>query len=305
MDYQAAHDAFFHVADEGSSVPDVVSGATAARRLRDAAEPVAMHAVWSRRVNEALAERGLNFLSSYVYGRAASLGEPSAEVAAAAFAWFEPGLVRALYDEGRGLLARDELLRIRTAVAIDGLQEILASEDVAEVAETADTLRRALESLEAVGRPLFAGLRALPGPVEPVGQLWRACDLVREYRGDGHIAAVASTGLTPVQMNILTELWLGMPLLSPTPRPAPGRRSRWVTPSRLFDASAGSTGRSSPNRERQAAGRSRTGRMRRSTLSSSRWARQIDALAYRLDGWGQLCIDADAFPPDPFKRWAG
>jgi hypothetical protein len=32
---------------------------------------------------------------------------------------------------------------------------------------------------------------------------------------------------------------------------------------------------------------------------------KIDALAYQLDGWGQLCIEADAFPPDPFKRWAG
>jgi hypothetical protein len=304
MDYQAAHDAFFRRADEGSSVPDVVSGATAARRLRDAAEPLAMHAVWSRRVNEALAERGLNFLSSYVYGRAASLGEPSAEVAASAFAWFEPGLVRTLYDEGRGLLPREEMLRIRTAAAIEGLQEILASEDVAEVASTAETLRRALGSLDAAGRPLFAGLRALPWPVEPVGQLWRACDLVREYRGDGHIAAVASTGFTPVQMNILTELWLGMPLLSYTATRAWSedqmgdaiealRRIGWLDGEELTEQ--GAAGR----REIE----DRTDAAERALVVAL--GPEIDALAYRLDGWGQLCIEADAFPPDPFKRWAG
>jgi hypothetical protein len=304
MDYQAAHDAFFRRGAEGSPVPDVVAGATAARRLRDAAEPLAMHAVWSRRVNEALAERGLNFLSSYVYGRAASLGEPSADVAASAFAWFEPGLVRGLYEEGRSLLARDELLRIRTAETVAGLQEILASEDVAEVASTADTLRRAVESLDAIGRPLFAGLRGLPWPAEPAGQLWRACDLIREYRGDGHIAAVASTGLSPVQMNILTELWLGMPLLSYTATRAWSedqmgeaiealRRKGWMDGEELTDV--GAAGR----REIE----DRTDAAEHALVVAL--GNEIDALAYRLDGWGQLCIEADAFPPDPFKRWAG
>ncbi|HSP37067.1 MAG TPA: hypothetical protein VLR26_04880 [Frankiaceae bacterium] len=303
MDYQAAHAAFFQPREDAPT-PDVVAGATASRRLRDAAEPLAMHAVWSRRVNGVLAERGMDFLSSYVWGRAASLGEPAPDVAAAAFAWFEPGFVRAMYDEGRSRVSRDDLLTLRTGAAVDGLQEILATEDVSEVADAADRLRRALDSLDMIGRPLFAGLRALPWPAEPAGQLWRACDLLREYRGDGHIAAVASSGLSPVEMNILTELWVGLPLLSYTATRAWSedqmgaaivalQKRGWVEGEELTED--GRVGRRAIEDRTDAA---------ESALVTA-LGPDIDALAYLLDGWGQLCIEADAFPPDPFKRWAG
>ena len=59
-------------------VPAPVVGAGPARRLRDAIEPIAMHAVWARRTNERLAGLGLDFLGGYVWGRAAALGEPDA-----------------------------------------------------------------------------------------------------------------------------------------------------------------------------------------------------------------------------------
>lgn len=303
MDYETAHEAFFQPRI-AQAVPDVVADATAARRLRDAAEPLAVHAVWSRGVNEALAEHGLNFLSSYVWGRVASLGEPLPEVAASAFAWFEPGLVRTLLEEGRSLLSRERMLEIRTRAAVDGLQEILKDQDVAEVGHAADTLRHAVDSVDAFGRPLFAGLRGLPWPDEPVGRLWRGCDLVREYRGDGHIAAVASTGLSPVEMNIATELWLGMPLLSYTATRAWSEdqmgdalvsleRRGWLEGEELTEL--GRVGRQEIE--------DRTDEAEAALVAAL--GKDIDALTYRLDGWGQLCIQADAFPPDPFKRWAG
>jgi hypothetical protein len=52
-------------------------------------------------------------------------------------------------------------------------------------------------------------LRALPIPKNPHGRAWRAAELIREHRGDGHIAACVSTGLDAVEMNVLTEVWLG------------------------------------------------------------------------------------------------
>ncbi len=304
MDYQAAHDAFFRPGSPDLAVPGVVAAASSARRLRDAAEPLAMHAVWSRRVNGALADRGLDFLTSYVWGRAASLGEPVAEVVAAAFAWFSPELITGLYGTGRDQLARGELLEVRGRAVVDGLQEILAGEDVADVAETATTLRRAMAGLDGVGRPLFAGLRALPEPNEPVAKLWRACDMVREYRGDGHIAAVASTGLSPVEMNIATELWLGAPILSYT-------ATRGWSEEQMGDAMTSLTDRGwLADEELTELGRAGRDEIEARTDAAEHplvaaLGRDIDAVAYRLDGWGQLCIDADAFPPDPFKRWAG
>ena len=58
---------------------------------------------------------------------------------------------------------------------------------------------------------LFAGLAGLPlpGPDDPVGRLWRAADLVREHRGDGHIAAWISSVDSP-EFTVLTELWWGI-----------------------------------------------------------------------------------------------
>ena len=77
MDYTDAVAAFFVPREEGTALPAAVAEGSPARRLRDACEPVAMHAVWSQQTNERLAQLGLDFLTSYVGGRGASLGEPA------------------------------------------------------------------------------------------------------------------------------------------------------------------------------------------------------------------------------------
>src|SRR5947207_1327318 len=66
------------------------------------------------------------------------------------------------------------------------------------------------------GRPLFAGLAGLPWPADELGQLWHACAMLRELRGDSHLAACVAAGLTGLEANILTELQVGWPLHSYT-----------------------------------------------------------------------------------------
>ena len=51
-------------------------------------------------------------------------------------------------------------------------------------------------------------------PGDPIGDLWRACDLVREHRGDAHVAAWVSAGVGAIEITLLTELWWGLPLKS-------------------------------------------------------------------------------------------
>ena len=77
MDYADAVTVFFVSRPDDIALPAAVTEGSPARRLRDACEPVAMHAVWSRTVHERLAELGLDFLSGYVGARAASLGDPA------------------------------------------------------------------------------------------------------------------------------------------------------------------------------------------------------------------------------------
>ena len=145
MDYAAALEVFFAPAPDGVRTPDPVTTATPARRLRDALEPVAMHGVWSAGVNAALADRGYNFLSGYVCGRGAALGDVPSAVVAATFGVFEPGIIDALWTEGRALLPLPELIALRDRAAAASLRAVLepvASE--AEVTRVAEVLERAV-----------------------------------------------------------------------------------------------------------------------------------------------------------------
>ena len=193
-------------------MPPPVVGASPARRLRDALEPIAMHAVWSRRTNERLAGLGLDFFAGYVWGRAAALGEPTAGVVVSSFAVFEPAMLAAASEHGRTACSRDDLLAERSESTIESLHDVLGGVDITPIADRLAGAVTTLASASVAGRPLFAGLVEQPWPEDPYGRLWRGCDLLREHRGDGHIAACIAAGLGSVTMNVLTELWVGMPL---------------------------------------------------------------------------------------------
>lgn len=301
MLYDDVVSAAFPARPDGTPVPPAVVSAAPARRLRDAAEPVAMHPVWSRRVNEALATHGLDFLSSYVWGRAAGLGDPTGAAAAAAFAWFEPGLVVALVDAGRTALSREQVLQVRDRESAAGLTEDLAGEDVAGVA---DRLLEVTAGLDGFGRPLFAGLRERAVPDSPAGRLQRACELVREFRGDGHVAVVLAAGISAVEANILTELWTGMELGSYTATRGWSTQAQAAAVTRLEERGWLADG-----------ALTRVGTAAREDLEAATdlasdalvagLGVDLDDVVAHLDAWGQRCIDAAAFPADTLKRAAG
>lgn len=301
MDYSDVIAAAFVTQPEGTPVPEVVAAAGPARRLRDACEPVAMHAVWSAGTNAALAAHGLDFLESYVGGRATSLGQPVGAVVASAFAWFEPTMVTALYDAAGAALPHAQLVSIRTKATVTSLRAALDDEDPSEVA---DLLAAAGERAEGAGRPLFSGLLQRGRPSDPVQRLWWACDVVREHRGDSHVAAANVARLGPVEMNILTELWVGMPLLSYT-------ATRGWSPEAMQAAFDALAARGLVSGEQLTA----SGRALRASVEAATDEQErsiVDALGDRLDEvcvqleqWGARCIAAGAFPPDILKRAAG
>jgi hypothetical protein len=301
VDYADAVAAFFVSRPEDTAMPAAVAAGSPARRLRDACEPVAMHAVWNRTTNERLAQLGLDFLTGYVGGRAASLGNPAGAVVAAAFAWFEPGLASAAWEAVRTTVPLDQLARARDESTVASLREILDGEDPGEVASV---LADAAQAADGMGRPLFSGRRADGRPRDAVHCLWWACGLVREHRGDSHVAAVAAAGLNPVEANILTELWVGMPLLSYTatrawpPEVMQGaveglERRGWLRDGGLTDAGLAA----------RLAIEQHTDAQEESIVAGL--GGRLDEVCDRLNHWGQLCIEAGAFPPDILKRAAG
>ena len=130
----------------------------------------------------------------YFASRAAPMGTPPAETVIATFFNFNPALVRDVIPAAWALADPARIVEARMTGIDRTLRRILgdavASPDVAAAAELARAAAEtACERLD--GRPLFAGHAALPWPDDAHLVLWHAQTLLREFRGDGHIAALA------------------------------------------------------------------------------------------------------------------
>jgi hypothetical protein len=181
------------------------------RRLRDAAEPLAANVYFAPEPREAYAELGVtSYGAGYFCSRSACMGQLPGEVVAATFAVFAPKLVARSVAKGWAATNPADILAARQRGATAALRRILGDQPAGAERAT-DVLRSATEGAPSAGRPLFAGLRHLAWPGDPVGDLWRAVDLVREHRGDGHVAAWVAAGVDAVEITLLTELWWRIP----------------------------------------------------------------------------------------------
>lgn len=149
---------------------------------------------------------GVEGRSGYFGSRSAPMGAVGAKVVQATFFNFHPGLVDDAMD---GLWERttpEAMLLARHEAVDDALRRMLGDDvDSPAMGEAVDLLRPAVEAAEArpEGRPLFAGHARLPEPDMPHLALWRAITLLREFRGDGHIAALVDAELSGVEALVL------------------------------------------------------------------------------------------------------
>jgi hypothetical protein len=137
---------------------------------------------------------------SYFGLRAAPLGAVAAEVVAATFYNFHPAMVGRAIPAAWQAALPDTFLAARTGSVDAALHRLLgATVQSAEIAEAADLARDAALATPTAGRPLAAANAALDWPTEPHLVLWHAQTLLRESRGDGHVAALVSVGLDPCE----------------------------------------------------------------------------------------------------------
>lgn len=152
---------------------------------------------------EALGTRG--FWASYFGLRAAPLGAVPAEVVSALFYYFHPGLVARCIPAAWELATPDRFLEVRLATVDAALRRVLGAEVLAsaDVAEAAELARTAATAAPTVGRTLGAANSALPWPEPSHLVLWHAQTVLRELRGDGHVAALLTAELDPVETLVL------------------------------------------------------------------------------------------------------
>ncbi|MCW1824527.1 hypothetical protein A5731_10985 [Mycolicibacterium conceptionense] len=174
-----------------------------ARRFFDRLEPV--HAVTyfapeSRAALDDLGYRG--FWMGYFAARSAPLGIVAPDVVAATFYNFTTERVAKALPAAWEKASPAVLLQARSAAAVAALRRsgVTDSEPTRLAAELTS---KAARTAPLDGRPLYAANRALPWPEDPIATLWHAVTLLREHRGDAHIAVLVAEGISGRQSNVL------------------------------------------------------------------------------------------------------
>lgn len=180
-------------------------------RMFELIEPIATVS-FSEVPNQAFLALGMrNYWDGYFAGRAAPLGLAPAGVVHAVFYNFADGEVARHIPWVWGKTTPEEAIAVRERGSAAALrQKIGQVADSRGLLRVADLATRAAVSAPTEGRPLYAGLRAIDVPQEPVARLWHAATLLREHRGDGHNAALVAHGISGTEAHVLTALSFGM-----------------------------------------------------------------------------------------------
>lgn len=190
---------------------------TAARACWAAAEPFTVAAFFAPEARAAMRDIGLPSISSYVVLRAAPLGAAHPAVVAAAFRSFPTSTFDVLRVAWQRLSPGDAVARTHDAVTA-WCADAFPDRPAPDAAE----LVAVVSAVDTAGRPLAAANQAVEPPDEPWARLWRALTVLREHRGDSHVAALVAADLGLVESEVLTTAWAGdrvdVPMLRRTRR---------------------------------------------------------------------------------------
>jgi hypothetical protein len=147
---------------------------------------------------------------SYFAGRAAPMGAVGASTVIATFYNFNPTLVARMIPAAWALAEPSALIAARLAAVDAALRRLLGDDavDTPEITEAAGLVRRATEGCRIEGRPLGAAYLAMDWPAEPHLALWHGLSVLREHRGDGHIAMLVDAELSGIEA-LVTHVAVG------------------------------------------------------------------------------------------------
>jgi hypothetical protein len=182
---------------------DTHNDALLARKTWRTLEPLHGMIYFVPEAAEAYARIGITGRSGYFASRAAPMGAVSTDVVIATFFNFNPELVRHAMSGAWDIASPTQLITARFAAVDAAFRRILGDEVVrsADMARAAELARTAAEeaSRHTEGRPLAAAHADLAWPQDPHLVLWHAQSILREFRGDGHIAQLVVHGLSGLE----------------------------------------------------------------------------------------------------------
>jgi hypothetical protein len=145
--------------------------------------------------------------------RSAPMGRVGADLVVATFYNPNPRYVASVIPGAWAKAAPEDILAGQERAFSPVLAAASSSFDRADLAELATLARTAGEaaSRHPEGRPLFAAFASQPWPEPDHLAIWHASKLLREHRGDGHIAALVVEGLRSVDALVIHAAFDGFP----------------------------------------------------------------------------------------------
>jgi helix-turn-helix protein len=184
-----------------------------ARRMFELLEPICLVTFFADECNEELAALGhRTYWDGYFASRAAPLGRVPAQVVHAAFYSFADGEAARHIPSAWETIPPEASVAARERGSAASVRRILGDELAGSpgLVRAADLTTKAATSAPTEGRMMYAGMRTLPVPGDPVARLWHSATMLREYRCDGHIAALVGERIGGTEAHILSALEMGI-----------------------------------------------------------------------------------------------
>jgi hypothetical protein len=191
-----------------------------ARAMWTLFEPIHVVTYFDQRARDRFTAAGLRgFWRGYFAGRSAPLGTVGAAPVIASFYSFAPSMVSRALPEVWSMATPADVLIARAEGAVEALSGLLAGTPADQLDEAVGLLEAAVATLDPAGRVLGAANAGLPRYDNPYARLFQAATTLREHRGDGHIAALVTVDLGPMEV---LALRCGMDLSRDFLQPARG-----------------------------------------------------------------------------------
>ncbi|MBL1095774.1 hypothetical protein JK363_03570 [Streptomyces sp. 205] len=166
-------------------------------------EPIHASLYFAPRAFEEAAALGYDTQSrwpSYFAWRTAPLGHAGPALVSATYYSFSPATIAEYVPAIWSTATPAEVLAARLRAVDRTFRELLGDRIGGEgIAEAAALATEAAEHATLAARPLAAANRDLGWSEEPHLALWQATTVLREHRGDGHLAALLTAGLDPCE----------------------------------------------------------------------------------------------------------
>jgi hypothetical protein len=182
-----------------------------ARRMHELLEPICLVTFFADECNDELAALGhRTYWDGYFASRAAPLGRLPAQVVHAAFYNFAEGEAARHIPSAWETIPPEASVAARERGSAASLRRILGDDGSPGLVRAADLTTKAATSAPMEGRVMYAGMRTLPVPGDPVARLWHSATMLREHRGDGHIAALVGARIGGTEAHVLSALAQGI-----------------------------------------------------------------------------------------------